>query len=75
MRTSVDADLYIDYYKQLIDYKQIPKYYKAYLEHVLKHKELVYTAFEKKETKVNIKVNQKMILLLMMVKRPQKKKK
>lgn len=45
MRTSVDADLYIDYYKQLIDYKQIPKYYKAYLEHVLKHKELVYTAW------------------------------
>lgn len=45
MCTNIDTNMYIDYYNFLINHNQLPKYYKSYLEHVLKHKEMVYIAW------------------------------
>ena len=45
MSISDDTELYVDYYNWLIDHKQIPKYYKSYLGHVLDHKKMVYIAW------------------------------
>lgn len=45
MSISDNTEIYTNYYNWLIDHKQIPKYYKNYLEHVLEHKKMVYIAW------------------------------
>lgn len=41
----IDAESYIYYYKSLFALKTISKYYRSYLEHVLRHRYLVYIAW------------------------------
>ncbi len=45
MSINDNTEIYTNYYNWLIDHKQIPKYYKNYLEHVLEHKKMVYIAW------------------------------
>lgn len=45
MSVNNNAELYINYYNWLVEHNQIPKYYKTYLEHILRHKEMVYIAW------------------------------
>lgn len=40
-----NSEVYIDYYKYLIEHKQIKEFYQEYLKHILEHKSKVWIAF------------------------------
>ena len=42
---SSKTEMYVDYYKWLVEHDHIKKYYKEYLEHVIEHKRNVYIAW------------------------------